>query len=63
MTIWLLIFVMVIAADMAWLLTDVVLYECGLKTITAAVKDHPALGVPVVAFQVMGVVALILHFY
>jgi len=59
----LILFVLVVAADAGGLLADLALLLAGRPTVTALVWADPALGVPVVLFQLLAPAGLALHFY
>lgn len=63
MTIYLLLFIVVVAADVLALILDLVLRLTGLWTITELVRRYPAWGIPLVALQIAGAVFLGLHFW
>lgn len=57
------IFVVVVGINVLGLVLDLVLYNTGELTITERVWKAPALGVPVLLWQVLGLLALAAHFY
>ncbi len=58
----LIVFVVIIAADVAALLLDVWLAASGQRTITARCRRVPLWGMALVAWQMLGAAALLAHF-
>ncbi len=61
MTVPLIIFVAVVIGDVLALVVDVFLKAWGYKTISKHCWEHPVLAVYLVAFQVIGALALWVH--
>jgi hypothetical protein len=59
----LIIFVVVQALNLSGLALDLVLYLCGLTTVSERVWARPLLGVPIVVLQAAGAYALATHFW
>jgi hypothetical protein len=56
------IFIGIVVLDAAALLIDAWLLLMNRQTITATVRQHPVLGVPLVALQFFAGLALAMHF-
>lgn len=59
----LLLFILVVVGNLLGLLFDDWLIRHHLLTITARVQAAPYLGIPILAWQALGVVGLFVHFY
>ena len=57
------IFVVTVAVNAVVLLIDDVLIRSNLRSITAWVHLYPLLGVPLVAWQLLGALGLAMHLY
>jgi hypothetical protein len=62
-TIGLIVFVFVVIIDLLVLLFDAMLYYTDISTITSRVKRHPLLGIPLLLWQLIGMLGLAIHFY
>lgn len=59
----LVIFIFVICTDVFALLFDLFLYFSGRTTYTQYVWADGVLGIPIIVFQVVGLIGLTIHFY
>jgi hypothetical protein len=61
MTLGLIVFIATVVADVLALLVDLALEAFGLPTITATVRKHLWLVIPMAALQVVGTIGLVYH--
>ncbi len=63
MTCGLWVFLATVAINVVGLLLDLALDRSGRTTITDLVRMIPAVGLPIIAMQIAGLVGLLHHFY